>query len=284
MNTPTDIDEALERAYNVRALRPDFVDVVNDWAERSDAYRAAGGGILDLHYGPAERQRLDIFPARGTGPTLIYLHGGYWQSGDKSLYSFLARSFVRRGVNLVTMGYSLCPTVTVPEIVEEIRTGLTRLYRHGSHYDLDPSRLNVAGHSAGGHLTAMTIATDWTARGADLPATLVKSGIPISGLYNLAPLRRTTINQAARIGEDAVHGSSPLLLAPRSGTRVLAVVGGAETPAFHAQADDLQARWNATDAKVERYTEPDADHFDVVNRLADPDSKLFAKALETLVY
>lgn len=282
MNRTSQIDESLERGYNVRAFRGDYEELLADWIKRSESFRAAADGVLDAAYGPGERQRLDVFRTPGDGPTLVYLHGGYWQRGDKSVYSFIAESLVARGVNVVVMGYTLCPQTRVPAITEEIRRGLVWLYRNGGEHGLAVDRINVTGHSAGGHLTAMMLATPWDELGADLPGDLVKTGIPISGLYDLAPLRRTSINHAARIDEEAARGCSPRLLEPVAGARVLAVVGGAETRAFHDQMADLAQQWSAAGARVEQYVEPGVDHFDVVNRLAEPDSGLFRKTLEWL--
>jgi len=283
MNDSNDIDQALEAQYNARAARPDYDDVMEDWIRRSEAFRSSSGGFLDAAYGPGERHRLDIFTADNSGPTLVYLHGGYWQRGDKSAYSFVAEPFVARGVNVVLMNYSLCPEATVPGITDEVRQGLSWLYRNGSEYGLAATRINLTGHSAGGHLTAMMLATPWNEIGADLPADLVKSGIPISGLYDLEPLRNTTINRAARIDAEAVRTCSPQQLDPAPGARVLAVVGGDETRAFHDQAASLARRWSQAGARVEQYTEPGVDHFDVVNRLADPGSELFARTLDWLI-
>lgn len=282
MASSNDIDQALESEYNVRAARDDYDQVVEEWHRRSEAFRAAAGGFLDAAYGPGERHRLDIFTAAAGGPTLVYLHGGYWQRGDKSVYSFVAEPFVARGVNVVLMSYTLCPEATVPGITGEIRQGLAWLCRNGGGYGLAPDRINVTGHSAGGHLTAMMLATEWSELGADLPEDLVKSGIPISGLYDLAPLRRTSINHAARIDDEAARHCSPQFLEPAAGARVLAVVGGAETNAFHEQMANLAKHWSPAGARVEQHVEPGVDHFDVVNRLADPDSGLFRKTLAWL--
>jgi arylformamidase len=283
MNDSTDIDETLEAQYNARAARADYDQVMEEWIQRSEAFRSSSGGFLDAAYGPGERHRMDIFPADNSGPTLIYLHGGYWQRGDKSAYSFVAEPFVARGVNVVLMNYSLCPEATVPGITDEVRQGLSWLYRNGSEYGLAATRINLTGHSAGGHLTAMMLATPWNEIGADLPADLVKSGIPISGLYDLEPLRNTTINRAARIDAEAVRTCSPQRLDPAPGARVLAVVGGGETRAFHDQATSLARRWSQAGARVEQHTEPGVDHFDVVNRLADPGSELFTRTLDWLI-
>ena len=271
------IDNALERGYNIRAPRLDFDELFSDWSRRSKAFRSRASSFLDVAYGDAERRRLDIFPASTGAPTLVYLHGGYWQSGDKSAYSFLGGSFVDKGVSLVVMNYTLCPQTTVPAITEEVRHGLTWLYRNSARYGLASGRINVTGHSAGGHLTAMMMATDWRARDPELPGDLVRTGVAISGLYDLEPLRYTSINRAARIDDDAARRCSPLFLSPRAGARVLTVVGGRETDAFHEQAGNLAARWMAAGGHMERYVEPDADHFDLVDRLADAESALFKK-------
>ncbi len=283
MNAPGDIDENLESGYNVRAARGDYEAVLNDWTARSESFRSIAGGSVDIAYGAAARQRLDIFTAGLDAPTLVYLHGGYWQRGDKSIYSFVAEPFVNRGVNVVVMNYTLCPEITVPGITGEIRSGIAWIYRNGDRYGLAAERINVTGHSAGGHLTAMMLATVWREYGVDLPAGLVKSGIPVSGLYDLSPLRRTSINELARIDDDASRHYSPRLLKPASDAPVLAVVGGAETRAFHAQTKEFASRWSAAGARVEEHIEPEADHFDIVNRLADGESGLFRKTLAWLV-
>lgn len=276
-------DPALEAQYNVRAARADYESLAADWQRRSAALRASTPAVLDIAYGTGARQRLDIFTATPDGPTLVYLHGGYWQRGDKSAYSFLAEAFVARGVNVVTMNYTLCPQTTVPGITGEIRQGLEWLYRNSRAYGLDAQRINVSGHSAGGHLTAMMLATPWAQTASGLPPDLVKAGIAVSGLYELAPLRQTSINHAAGIDAPAARDASPLSCQPPAGARALLVVGGAETAAFHQQAERLAQAWSAAGARIERYDEPGVDHFDVVKRLADPGSGLFARTLAWLV-
>lgn len=277
------IDEALERGYNVRAPRLDFDQLFGDWTRRSESFRAGATGFLDVAYGNAERRRLDIFPASAAAPTLVYLHGGYWQGGDKSAYSFIAEPFINGDLSFVVMNYTLCPHATVPDITEEIRHGLAWLHRNGARYGLASKEIDVIGHSAGGHLTAMMLATDWRARDPDLPGDLVRTGVAISGLYDLEPLRYTSMNRAAGIDADAARHCSPLFLRPRPGARLLTVVGGREPDAFHEQAGNLEARWTASGARVESRVEPDVDHFDVINRLADAESALFRRVRDWVV-
>jgi len=282
MNLHTSINPDLEAAYNVRAARVDYDELLADWNRRSEAYRAGARCRLDVQYGAAARSRLDVFPAGARDAVLVYLHGGYWQRGDKSAYSFLAAPYVGNGVSVVVMGYTLCPQTTVPGITRQIRAGLSWLYRNADGLGLAPDRVNVMGHSAGGHLTAMMLATNWAEVADGLPRDLVRTGIPVSGIYDLEPLRRTSINELAGIDEQAVRDCSPVSLPPAPDTRALAVVGGRETVAFHEQMANFTSAWSRAGARIEGRTEPDADHFDIVNRLADPKGKLFESVLRAL--
>jgi arylformamidase len=268
----------LEREYNVRKNRPDFEQIGKDWAARSAAFRDQAGGRLDLAYGPAPRERIDLFSAGRKGaPLLAYIHGGYWQRGDKSAYSFVAAPFLANGVDIAFINYNLCPNGSIPVITAQIRTAIVWLWRHAAALGLAPERFNLGGHSAGGHLTAMGLATDWPAIGSDLPRDLLKSGIPMSGLYDLDPLRETEINEAVGLDAATARDYSPLFKKPATLAPVLATLGGGETAQFHKQTDRLVEEWTKHGIRVERFAEPEVDHFDYVNRLADAKSALFGK-------
>lgn len=268
----------LEREYNVRKNRPDFEQIGKDWAARSAAFRDEADGRLDLAYGPAPRERIDLFSAGRKGaPLLAYIHGGYWQRGDKSAYSFVAAPFLANGVDIAFINYNLCPNGSIPVITAQIRTAIVWLWRNAASLGLAPERFNLGGHSAGGHLTAMGLATDWPAIGSDLPRDLLKSGIPMSGLYDLDPLRETEINEAVGLDAATARDYSPLFKKPATLAPVLATLGGGETEQFHRQTDRFVESWKRHGVRVERFAEPEVDHFDYVNRLADAKSTLFGK-------
>jgi len=195
--------EEFEAQYNLRVSRPDFdVTVIADWQARSDA---AGETMIcgrDIRYGDGERQKLDVYPCGETSaPTLVYFHGGYWHRGDKSLYAFLAQPFVAAGVNVVVIGYDLCPTVTLTRISEEAREAMAYIRRNAADLGVNRDRILVMGHSAGGHIAEMMMGTDWPALADDLPKDLIKAGIPISPLSLLEPVRLTQgLNAEIRIG------------------------------------------------------------------------------------
>ena len=275
--------EELEAQYNVRLGRPDYEETIDaDWKTRSEAARAAMTSTLDIRYGESERRKLDIWSCGdATAPTLVYIHGGYWQRGDKAIYAFLARPFVETGVNVVVIGYDLCPAVTITRITEQIREGVAYVWRNAADLGVNRDRITVMGHSAGGHLTEMMMGTDWPALGNDLPRDLVKAGIPISPLSLLEPVRLTQgLNAAIRMDAAEAEAQSPMLHhPPLTDAAQMVVVGGAETDEFHRQAR-MYVDAFATDARpVSLCIVPEVDHFDVLNVLADPESEVFARAM-----
>ncbi len=270
------IDPELEAQYNNVARRPDAGDVLQDWSERSADYRARADAALDCAYGAHERERIDLFRSGQAGtPLLVYIHGGYWQRGDRSIYSFVAKAFNAAGIDVAVIGYPLCPEVSMSRITESIRHALAWLYRNAKSLGIDRARINLSGHSAGGHLTAMGLVTDWPAMDKDLPADLIKSGIALSGLFRLEPLLPTTISEALHLTEAEVVELSPVFAPAPDATPTLVVVGGNESEQFFVQANELVATWSNDKLRVERYDEPGVDHFDLVYRFADPDSELF---------
>ncbi len=272
--------EELEAQYNLRARRPDFDDVVAGWLERCAAFREAAGARCDIAYGPGERETFDLIPARDpSGALLIYIHGGYWQRGDKGMYSFIAESFIEHGVTVAVLNYNLCPSVRLGEIAPQIRRAVMALYASAGEHGYDSDQLHVMGHSAGGHLTAMMMATDWPALDSHLPADLVKAGVPISALFELEPLVHTSINEGPQMDVEEAIRESPMFMEPATNAPQLVVVGGAETPEFHRQSDDYCEKYRTAARRIDRYSVPDADHFDELNRLAEADSEFFRRSI-----
>ena len=185
--------EEFESQYNLRLGRPDYEQtVIPDWMTRSEAARSSLDCNLDIRYGDGEKQKLDVFSCGDTtASTLVYFHGGYWQRGDKSIYSFLAIPFVAASVNVVIVGYDLCPSVTLTQISEQSREAMASVYRRADEFGINKDRITVMGHSAGGHITEMMMGTQWGKYADDLPDNLVFTGIPVSPLSLLEPVRLT---------------------------------------------------------------------------------------------
>ena len=272
------IDARLEDNYNNMARRTDAPELLRQWSERSERYRRNADAVLDCAYGSGDRERIDIFRCgEQDAPLYVYIHGGYWQRGDKSMYSFVAEPFIESKVDVALIGYPLCPQVSMTQLVDCIRNAIAFLYRNADSLGISATRLNLSGHSAGGHLTAMGLCTDWPELDRDLPENLVKTGIPLSGLYQLKPLLHTSICDALHLTDDEVDSLSPGSLVPAQAAPLLVSVGGAESDEFFTQADRFIEQWSRHGLTLEKHIEPDVDHFDLVNRLASRDSEIFRR-------
>jgi arylformamidase len=263
------IDANLEAQYNARAAVPEHLDIQADWQRRSERVRASLDCTLDLAYGDSERQKIDFFSAGpADAPVHLYLHGGYWQRGDRSAYHFVAEGLCAHGVNVALAGYELCPAVTLDTIVAQTRAALAWLWRNAQSLGFDKQRIQVCGHSAGAHLTAMLMATDWPRQDAGLPADLIHSGIAISGLYALEPLRNTSINDAVGMDGETAARNSPALLPGIGDAPLIAAVGGLESVEFHRQAETLGRRWQNRVGGIQVLEVPATNHFTIVEALA----------------
>lgn len=272
--------------YNLRAARPDYEEaIIPGWLEGSQNARDTLECRLDIRYGEGEKQKLDVFRCGdANAPTLIWIHGGYWQRGDKSVYSFLATPFVQKGVNVVLVGYDLCPAVSMTRLTEELREAMAFIWHEAATLGINRDRTTVMGHSAGGHLTEMMMATDWPARDAALPADMIKAGIPVSPLSYLEPVRLTlALNENLRMDVPEADALSPMTNhPPMTDAPQLVVVGGAETDEFHRQTQMYVDKYASAARAVDMYVVPSVDHFDELNVLADPTSPFFAKTCAIL--
>jgi arylformamidase len=266
------------REYNNRDLVPEHPQFFARWQQGSADARAKLDGYLGRRYGSAPGETIDLFPARkGGGACLLFIHGGYWRSLDKSDFSFLAPAWVDAGVSVAVVNYDLCPKVSIETIVRQMLNAARWLWLHAGDYGIDERRLFVSGHSAGGHLTAMLMAALWPIFDRRLPADLFKGGLAISGIYDLRPLVAVPwLNADLRLDEAQARKLSPAFLPPATRAPLMTCVGGGESSEFLRQNALLGERWRAVLAGD--IGMPGRNHFSVVDGLADPGSPLYAGA------
>jgi len=253
------IDPELERGYNLRQAFPDYEKFFADWRARSAAARARLDCELDVAYGPKPRQKFDLFCAREShAPLLVFIHGGYWRAMDKSDFSFLAEPLVSLGVSVAMPSYSLCPDATIDEIVEDVRVAFTQLAARAD-------RIHVCGWSAGAHLAAMLVAGG---------APNIRSVLALSGIYDMRPLKHVSMNEDLRLDEAGAARNSPLLLKPKTQTRIAVAAGALETPALRKQSRDFAEAWQLGAQEI-----AGVHHYAIVSELGDERSALFATLL-----
>lgn len=278
---------ALDKLYNNRLLVPECMDILQRWTQGSAAVRQSADCKIDIAYGLGDKEKLDIFSAAKSSmskaaPVLIFIHGGYWRSLDKADQSFLAPAFTKQGSCVVIPNYSLCPAVTVSDIVLQLVKAVTWVYKNIDKYGGDPQRITVAGHSAGGHLVAMLLSCLWQKFDKALPKTVVKSALSISGLFEMeTPMYSPYLQDSLHLTTAEVKRISPAWMpAPKHG-ELYSVVGGDESPEFLRHNQLIQTVWGKQAVPVSEQL-PGLNHFTVLESLCQPESRLHQLAQELL--
>jgi acetyl esterase/lipase len=260
-----DWDDAYANAPHI----PDGDRYPDRWARLAADFRSGLGRRLreGLPYGAHPRQRFDLFlPEAEPRGLVVFVHGGFWRAFDRGTWSHLALGPLARGWAVAMPGYVLAPEARIAAITAMIADAVTAAAGEVA----GPIRL--AGHSAGGHLVARQICTD-----SRLPAAVlgrIDRVVTISGLHDLRPLLRLTLNETLRLGAAEARAESPALLEPRPGAEVHVWVGDAERPEFIRQSTLLANIWTGLDAEMTQEKEPRRHHFDVIDGLLHPGSGL----------
>jgi len=268
----------LEQEYDNRGRVPGSAAIMDGWAKSALAFRsgaaAAGRADLDAIYGHHPRHVYDLFLPENDlgGPVALFLHGGYWKALDKNHFSHMAAGLTGLGVPVAVASYRLCPEAEISCVIGDARQMAAPLTRRMAR------PLTIIGHSAGAHLAACLVATDWKARGFD--SHIAPAGLGISGIYDLRPLLATSHNEALRMEEVDAFAASPLLWPAPRGRRFALAVGGEESAEFIRQSRSLQAAWLGCGVETECAVMEGGNHFTILSSLTDPASPLTRTAHE----
>jgi arylformamidase len=242
------------------------------WARDAAAYREQHAPRV-ARYGAGARHTIDFFAGDGQGPIVVFIHGGYWQALDGSSFSHCAKGLNAHGVDVAVPSYDLCPQVSVDTIIQQMRAAARELAQLGRP-------LVISGHSAGGHLAACLLATDWQSLDASLPKELVIAAYAISGLFDLVPLVETSINKALQLDPVTAKAASPLFWKPPSHGSLDALVGGEESAEYFRQSRTMTERWAAAGLPTRHGPIEGANHFTAIAPLADPASSMVLRLKE----
>ncbi len=267
---------------NARAAVPDHPEIIRRWQAESARARQAEAGLLDLAFGSAPMEQLDFFPAKQPGaPLLVFIHGGYWRSLDKSDFTFIVPAYRRAGFNVALTNYTLAPQASVEEITRQQLRALAWLYRRSVRLDFDRDRIVIAGHSAGGHLAAMMMAAHWNVFGSDLPSNLIKAGVLMSGLYDLEPVRHAEfINTDLKLDQSSALRLSPGWMPQPNEAPFITAVGDLESDEFRRQTALIAAQWqHGFQREVQLQQE---NHFTICDCFGDETHPLFKASCELI--
>ncbi len=266
----------LDAQLNLRARWPEHEGYFERWARDSARVRAERSCRLDLAYGESAGERLDLFlpPDREAAALLIFIHGGYWQSLDKSDFSYLAPAYLDSGIAFASLNYDLAPAAPVERMVDQVYRALAWLFESAEDLGFDRTKLYVSGHSAGGHLAAMTLVEGWQ-DALDLPADLVKGVCAVSGVYELAAIQLSYHQAILQLNPEVLPRISPLRRTPSGRGTLICAVGDEETQEFRTQQAELLAAWRRTGQAVREIDLVGRNHFTAVDAMAEQDHLLF---------
>ncbi len=275
--------EALDKQFNNRLHVPDFADYFQRWEQLSKEAGEKFPVIKDVQYGPLQRERLDIFPSiLPLSKTLVFIHGGYWQMFDKALFHFIANGFHSFGITIAIINYPLAPDVSMDQIVKSARNAISWLYTNIAQFNGNPHQIYVCGHSAGGHLAAMVMATNWRFVHSALPPNLVKGVCVISGLFNLLSVQLSYLNKVLNMDEGDAFINSPVNLEPSNCCPLIVAVGGAETAEFNSQSNNLYEAWQNKGFNLQLLPLPRLNHFSIIESIVYPGTRLHNAMLELM--
>ena len=277
---------ALDAELNLRERTPEHVEFFARWAAESEAERRRMGGEVDIAYGDAAGERLDLFlPAgrsnRRQAPLLIFIHGGYWQSLDKGDFSFLAPAFLERGIAFASLNYSLAPEASIGQMVAEVGRAVAWLGECADAYGLDSENFAICGHSAGGHLACMAHSGAGM-NGAARPGPALRFCCSVSGIYQLEPLRHSYQQEVLKLDDASVADLSPQLAIPSENVGPLIMAVGSEEPdEFITQQAEYLAAWTGSGHEGRAIALPGRHHFSAVEALSEAGHPLYSAVCES---
>jgi arylformamidase len=265
--------EEMEFQFNPRESVPEYPELAKVRAAQAKQVRTSAKSWLNVAYGSSPREQLDIYAAdRPNGAVLVYIHGGYWRSGSKEDNCNFVPTFTQRGATVVLVEYDLCPQVTITDIVRQTRAAIAWVYKNIPNYGGDRAKIFVSGHSAGGHLTAMALAHDWTKE--DLPPDCIKGAVATSGVYDLDMVMKISVQEQVRMTPEIAERNNPFLHPPQAKCPLVIAVGGAEPKGWQQMSEDYFNHCKTNGMNVDYLIVPGANHYTISEHLMNPNSPL----------
>jgi arylformamidase len=280
MSTP----EFFNQEYNARAAIANAAEIFALWRSKSLQTKASRPGLQNLKYGSGPEESLDLFwclkPDR---PLFVFIHGGYWRALHKDDFAWIAEPYLDRGVNVAVLNYDLVPNITMEAQVLQVLNAICWLYDNSEALDFERNKIYLGGHSAGGHLAAMMLCANWRDLRSDLPASLVKGAVAVSGLFDLDPISKAPfLNDDLKLDPARVAKLSPAYLRPSHRSELILSVGELESSEFHRQSHLLSSAWQES-ANIQRVDGIARNHLTICDALAETSHPLFEASIAMMV-
>lgn len=267
----------LARQYNARDTVSNLEEILKNYRDTSTPMYQLPHA-RDIAYGPHPDERLDLFPVPGRpdAPLFVFIHGGYWRGLQKEDSVFMGETFTERGISVASINYQLAPDASLEEIVAQCRRAVAWLYKNGTDQGVDPTRMVLAGSSAGAHLAAMVVAPGWQAA-AGMPEgkrSIIKGAVLVSGLFDLAPVQQTTPNDWLRLDAQRAKALSPVHMLPPASTRLFISAAELDTDEFKRQSIVYAAACEQHGCEVQYLEVAGRNHFDIILDWMNPEALL----------
>ena len=265
--------QILEKEYSPSSCVPNYEELVDRYTSESILIQEQVNFIKDLIYDHDSGECLDLVTTGdASSPICIFFHGGYWQLLSKNDALFPAKTFLDNGITYCAVDYTLAPEASIGEMIEQCRKSIQWIYNNAEQYGYDASQIYVAGSSAGAHLAAMVILTDW--KKYNLPTDIIKGGTLLSGIFDIRPIVKTYINEPLKLDLKDAENLSPLFKLKSNETQLIVSWGANETNEFKRQSIEFEKKWKELGNRSTLLEVQHANHFDILFYMLDSDCPL----------
>ena len=272
----------LDHNYDQSTLVANTTELSQIDAQDSEKIRTNLKCIQNIPYGPTVMERLDFFPvATKTAPVLIYHHGGAWTRFNKDQCSYVAPPFVAAGINVLVLDFALAPKVSLDEIIRQNRAAVAWAWHSANKYGWDQNKIHCMGHSSGGHISSMMLATDWEGD-YGLSMDVIKSVATCSGIYELEPVRLSYRNTYLDLTEQTAIRNSPIRHIPENDIPITMAWGTGELDEFQRQSNEFSVAWATAGHTVNSFVLDELNHFQVAREIMNPNYPVLASILKNI--
>ena len=280
-------ENQLTEAYNDYKAIPNFDALLKENRERAQTIKDRLNPIHDIAYGSESIQKLDIYTPKNLKkmPVIISIHGGGWTMGSKNPWAISAEPLMSKGILSVSIDYGLAPQYRMKDIINHVRQAIAWVYKNIDNYGGDPNRLYIYGMSAGAHLASTALMPNWH-KDFGLPENVIKGLISISGIYDLCTLAyapQADSQKALQMTLEESERDSPFYHPPEHPIPAIIAYGKKEPLIlYHLEANNYAQALQKTGCNISLIEVPDANHFHMINELANTEGKVFKAVMKML--